>query len=174
MTKKINPVIVNVQSIVLVTTYGFHLKKIHSYILWNEAIRRKHLKWSDRVPFSLRAEREHERTHQPALPWHSGRITARRPGIFAVCSGTWLTVSWRPMSGRGWPVRRTLRTPGSEPSRGSGQASVAQAMWARGSQFTYTTHKYIMALLLLILRIHFHVEKKEDNAFKMLNIDYSF
>ena len=124
------------------------------------------------VPFNVGAEQEHEGIHQPALPDQAGSQPGDQAHSQSALAPGYCQLKANEQ--QRLPICGTLRTPRLEPSRSSGQVSMAQAMWARGSQFTYTTYKYIMALLLLILRIHFHVEKKEDNALKMLNIDYSF
>lgn len=95
---------------------------IWKYLLWNKAIRRmSKIIWYHYFPF--RSMVKTPETHQPTFLWYSSKTTASRPGVFAVSSGTWLIVTWRPTNGRGWPEHGPSQMTRSEPSRSSGQVS---------------------------------------------------
>ena len=158
MTKNINPV--NVESIVLVTTLWIPSEK-NTFIYT--------LKWGNQQKTSEIIRYVSFQSRSRARTWRDtstgSTLTfkqAHSPESRHIRSLLWLLACCQLKANerQRLPLRGTLWTPRLEPSRSSGQVSIAQDMWARGSQFTYTTQKYIMALLLLILRIHFHVEKK--------------
>ena len=58
--QKNDPVIVNIENIVSVTTLWVTSEKIYTYILWNKAISRKCLKSSDTITFNLGAWWKHQ------------------------------------------------------------------------------------------------------------------